>query len=396
MCSSSGSLTKLQQPMLLASSSQGLDFFDTAVTVESGAVTRSSTMMLHASSCAEQEESSKESFFVGRFSRIRARLDYSYHSVYSAERQLLQDDIILAFLSKGRPSTEEPWAIFTAGAMGVGKTWCMSQLQRKGLLSLDDFVYVDPDALRECIPEHACYLQEDAETAGFLTQKEAGVMAEILTHAALDCGMSIIVDGSLRDSSWYEKHYTELRQHFPKLCLSIFLISAPLEDIYQRVTVRCWNTISCLCCRRVEVCVLGHSLSTFLYLSPTRRNVPEKLVVTFHPVYWKTRFVVFLLPSPSYANTWMFSLKLTMGAKPESKLYESRLKRTRTFKSSLPSFPSRTSTTQTRSRPFRAQLYHYMMSTCISFLYIFIVGCLLLSQQRAILLLLFGKYTILQ
>ena len=236
--------------MLLASS-QGVDFFDTAVTVETGAETRSTTPNMMCASCAEHESSSKESFFVGRFSRIRARLDYSYHSVYSAERQLLQDEIILAFLSKGRPSTEEPWAIFTAGAMGVGKTWCMSQLQIKGLLCLDDFVYVDPDALRECIPEHACYLQEDAETAGFLTQKEAGLMAEILTHAALDCGMSIIVDGSLRDSTWYEKHYTELRQHFPKLCLSIFLISAPLDEIYQRVTVRCRKTIWCLCCRRL-------------------------------------------------------------------------------------------------------------------------------------------------
>ena len=60
-------------------------------------------------------------------------------------------------------------------------------------------------------------------------------MAEILTHAALECGMSIIVDGSLRDSTWYERHFTELRNQFPKLCLSIFLISAPLEEIYQRV-----------------------------------------------------------------------------------------------------------------------------------------------------------------
>ena len=179
--------------------------------------------------------------FVGRFAQIRARLDYSYHAMYSADRQLLQDEIILAFLTKARPSstTEEPWAIFTAGAMGVGKTFVMNQLQKFGLLCLDDFVYVDPDALRECIPEHACYVQEDAKTAGFLTQKEAGLMAEVLTHAALECGMSIIVDGSLRDSVWYEKHYAELRKQFPKICLSIFLISAPLEDIYHRVSVCC-------------------------------------------------------------------------------------------------------------------------------------------------------------
>lgn len=176
--------------------------------------------------------------FVGRFATIREKLDYSYHSVYSKQRQLLQDDIIRAFLAKGRASGEDPWAIFTAGPMGVGKTHAMTQLQRKGLLSLDDFVYIDPDILRECLPEYSIYLQENAEMAGIRTQKEAGYMAEILTYAALECKMNIIVDGSLRDSSWYEGHFCQLRKQYPGLCLAIFLISAPLSDIYQRVAVR--------------------------------------------------------------------------------------------------------------------------------------------------------------
>jgi len=176
-------------------------------------------------------------YFFGRFKQIRERLDYSYHSFYSPERQFVQDEIILSFLSKGRPSVEDPWAIFTGGVMGCGKSFVMEQLQCKGLLSVDDFVYVDPDALRECLPEYAAYLQEDAETAGSATQKEAGFMAEILTLAALECGMSIIVDGSLKDSIFYECHFRQLKRECPKLCLAIFLISAPLEDIYERVRV---------------------------------------------------------------------------------------------------------------------------------------------------------------
>ena len=175
--------------------------------------------------------------FFGRFAPIRARLDYSFHSVYSQERQLLQDKIILSFLSKGRPSVEEPWAIFTGGVMGCGKSFVMEQLQRRGLLCVEDFVYVDPDALRECLPEYAMYLQQDAETAGSVTQKEAGFMAEILTLAALECAMNIIVDGSLKDSMFYECHFRQLKRECPKLCLAIFLISAPLEDIYERVVV---------------------------------------------------------------------------------------------------------------------------------------------------------------
>lgn len=189
--------------------------------------------------------------FYGCFGSIRSRLDYTYHPQYSRERQLLQDRIIESFLSKGgrrRQTTPTPtptavddsWAIYTAGAMGVGKTFVLAELERQGLLSLDDFVQVDPDALRECLPEYPTFLKQNPQTAGFRTQKEAGLMAEILTYAALELGISIIVDGSLRDSAWYESHFQELRSQYPKLCLSIFFITAPLEDIYQRVLV-CWD-----------------------------------------------------------------------------------------------------------------------------------------------------------
>lgn len=230
---------------------------------------------------AEETQSNNNSVFVGRFARIRARLDHSYHDMYSSDRQHLQDEIILAFLTKARPTTtEEPWAIYTAGAMGVGKTFVMNQLQKFGLLCLDDFVYVDPDALRECIPEHACYIQENAKTAGFMTQKEAGLMAEILTHAALECGMSIIVDGSLRDSAWYEKHYRELRKQFPKICLAIFLISAPLQDIYHRVTV-CFVTL-CIgshdCVRSPTSLTNNNTPPTQERATVTGRHIPEHVL----------------------------------------------------------------------------------------------------------------------
>lgn len=77
---------------------------------------------------------------------------------------------------------------------------CNDRLEQEGLLATQDFVCVDPDSLLQCLPEWNSLLAQDAERAGEVTQDEAGLMAEILTHAALGRGMSIIVDGSLRNS----------------------------------------------------------------------------------------------------------------------------------------------------------------------------------------------------
>ena len=79
------------------------------------------------------------------FFSTRAGLDYTYHTRFSLERQALQDDIIRSMLSyedmqRGTPnrrseldrvargaanklrSSQQPWAVFTAGCMGAGKT----------------------------------------------------------------------------------------------------------------------------------------------------------------------------------------------------------------------------------------------------------------------------------
>ena len=79
------------------------------------------------------------------FFSTRAGLDYTFHARYSLERQALQDEIIRSMLSyedmqRGRPNRrsdldrvargaanklrqpQQPWAVFTAGCMGAGKT----------------------------------------------------------------------------------------------------------------------------------------------------------------------------------------------------------------------------------------------------------------------------------
>lgn len=185
--------------------------------------------------------------FYGQFAHIRELLDYSYHSNYTRERQRFQDAIICEFLSAavihdkhGEICTTptEPWIVFTAGAMGAGKSYTMKKLVRDGCFPLLAFVQVDPDAIRRFLPEFPLYVKEDPESAGVLTGKEAGLIAEILTLAGLHAGKNVLVDGSLRHSEWYQEYFAKLRAQFSNLRIAIIHVTAPTEAIIQRAEVR--------------------------------------------------------------------------------------------------------------------------------------------------------------
>ena len=147
-----------------------------------------------------------EMTFFGKYSHIRETLDYNYHANYTFERQMLQDAIISDMLDSafildadGQIGTtpQKPWIVFTAGAMGAGKSHVMNSLVTNGRFPLKAFVIVDPDEIRRLLPEYHMYINENAELAGELTRKEAGFIAEILTLAALRSGKNV-----LQGKSW--------------------------------------------------------------------------------------------------------------------------------------------------------------------------------------------------
>ena len=178
------------------------------------------------------------------FARSREQLDYAWHKRYTLARQELQDQIIRNLLSgahllsgvdggreaSARPRAssprliskasgaremlrqasssrkrstdhtddltspangsllsvsppEQPWAIFTAGCMGAGKTRVMGVLGREGLLPLDRFVRVDQDLIRAHLPETRTLMKLDRRTVGHMTQ--ASLSLKSLTHKSL-------------------------------------------------------------------------------------------------------------------------------------------------------------------------------------------------------------------
>jgi hypothetical protein len=200
----------------------------------------------------------------GKFRDARALLDMNYHAPYTRARRRLQDEIVKRLLdsatdgssvaaNKRREGNEAiQWAVFTAGAMGAGKTHCLRTLAERGLFpplpnstlaasqltspssvgqppltsssrqlhpapskasGRAGFVHVDPDVIRYLLPEMAGYLERDPETAGTLTHKESCLVAEVLTLAALrdERCLSVVVDGSLRDTEWYSDLFRRIR-----------------------------------------------------------------------------------------------------------------------------------------------------------------------------------------
>ena len=199
-----------------------------------------------------------------KFRDVRALLDMNYHAHYTRARRRLQDEIVRHLLdaatdgssvaaNKLREGNEAiQWAVFTAGAMGAGKTRCLRTLAERGLFpplpnstiaasqltspssvgqppltsssrqlhpapskasGRAGFVHVDPDVIRYLLPEMAGYLERDPETAGTLTHKESCLVAEVLTLAALrdERRLSVVVDGSLGDTEWYADLFRRIR-----------------------------------------------------------------------------------------------------------------------------------------------------------------------------------------
>jgi Zeta toxin len=226
------------------------------------------------------------STFSPTFSDARRKLDYSYHTHVVLQRQYLQDAILQrivepqvtakdSFLGEKIGVTEmnmldvdiqdtesfstnkteddardvnhevkreslrqRPWIIFTAGPMGVGKGYVLTQLHQRNLMNLDDFVKIDPDLIKFELPEMTGYLQKDRATASTKLHRESTQMADIIFEYAITNSMSILVDGSLRDVVYYQSLFHRIRTEYSSYRIGIIHITASRDAIFDRATAR--------------------------------------------------------------------------------------------------------------------------------------------------------------
>jgi len=185
------------------------------------------------------EENWKVPSFVGDNSETRPLLDYDYHATYGHTRVQVQDDILRQLCNDQNSKSELlPWVVFTAGAMGAGKGYVVRWMDQNGYLPMEEFVVVDPDIIRQMLPEWDAYVNYDSESAGDKTQKEAGHIAEILGYKALRNRYRVIFDGSLRDAKWYMSFFERIRDHFPGIRIMILHILSEKDEVLRRAEKR--------------------------------------------------------------------------------------------------------------------------------------------------------------
>lgn len=177
----------------------------------------------------------------GPYADIRASLDFDFHSNYTAERQAFQD-VLIKNVVGAAVEKECPWIVFTAGAMGAGKSHVIQWMSNRGYFPLPDIVQIDPDLFKMGLPEWPIYLKEDPTQAGTQTRKESGYLVEIAQEAAMRLNKNVWVDGSLRDEGWYHNVFARIRTEHPNYSIAIIYVYASREVVLARAKSRAERT----------------------------------------------------------------------------------------------------------------------------------------------------------
>ena len=183
--------------------------------------------------------------FYGKYAGFRQVLDYNYHNNYSKQRQVLQDKVIDALIGKhvqANRVSSNPWLVFSAGAMGAGKTRTLEWMSEAQHFPLDKFIFLDHDVVKFALPEMHLFQKLNPTDAGSLLQKEAGYIIEIATNICMSLGVNCLVDGSLRDKEWYSTYINAVRRDFSSQRIAIIHVHADENDVVQRARERSLTT----------------------------------------------------------------------------------------------------------------------------------------------------------
>ncbi|KAG8462504.1 hypothetical protein KFE25_010329 [Diacronema lutheri] len=174
----------------------------------------------------------------GAYADIRDALDKDYHGTYTRARQAMQDELVAQLVAPGKPYQRTPWIVFTAGAMGAGKSHTIRWMAQRDIFPLENIVHIDSDLFKAAFPEWPGYVSRDPLSAGRHTRHESGYLVEIAQEAALRLGKHVWVDGSLRDCDWYKRVFAQVRRDHPDYQIAILYVTADEEQIAARVRKR--------------------------------------------------------------------------------------------------------------------------------------------------------------
>lgn len=157
---------------------------------------------------------------------------------YPVLRQYIHGHIAKHLLQNQPPQLDQPSIIFTAGAMGAGKTFFLDVLKSSGILDPNDFVWNDPDEIKPMLPEYEPFFKIDAKAAATAVHLESGHIQEILFEHAMRNNHNAVVDSSLRDKNYWFNEFSRIRRLYPQNRIVILFVESTLEKLKERVRQR--------------------------------------------------------------------------------------------------------------------------------------------------------------
>jgi predicted kinase len=153
-------------------------------------------------------------------------LDATFHAAIRA--------VIIEDFLDHVPPVAAPRCYLLGGQPGAGKTGLRTAIE--AALGEARPVLVDPDELRIYHPGYVAFVEENPLTAASRTHADAAAWADELRMAALERGVNVIVDGTLRSPDWAvqmavdaaERHYA----------VEAHVVAVPLEVSRQGVRGR--------------------------------------------------------------------------------------------------------------------------------------------------------------
>jgi len=173
----------------------------------------------------------------GEFAHIRHTLDYTWHTNYCPERQAWQDHTVRKMVPIAT-AQDNPWLVFTCGAMGSGKGYVMGWLSQHSEFPLEDLVHIDPDQYKSMMPEWAKYVENGNGNAGAMCHQESCFLQELCQEVAMTRSCNVWIDGSLGDAEWFAHEFKNIRKRFPHYRIAIVNVHCSDGKIFSRAAQR--------------------------------------------------------------------------------------------------------------------------------------------------------------
>lgn len=156
---------------------------------------------------------------------------------YVVERQKLHERIVIDALKQGQTS-DHPILMYTAGPPGAGKSSILKSLEESGLIATSTFLLLDPDLIKEYLPEYDLFRTLDLNRAGEMLRHESKDLQTEIFWKALKLRKNLIIDGTLRNVEENTKVISTVRKDFPEYSIEIVFVDAAEATLLERVASR--------------------------------------------------------------------------------------------------------------------------------------------------------------